>query len=75
MSPTTKSRTDKVRRALAVDGVLLGVTLACAVAFNPAVAGLFDGSLALAPTAPTAPTLTQKLGTPPFFARSPHSGR
>lgn len=50
MSPTP-SNLDRVRRALAVDGVLLGVTLACAVAFNPSVASLF----AKAPPAPPAP--------------------
>ena len=35
MSPTPKSKTKKIRRALAVDGVLLGVTLACAAVAPP----------------------------------------
>ncbi len=58
MSPSPKSRTDKVRRALAVDGVLLGVTLACALAFNPAIAGLFEA----APMSPP-PIATGGLGS------------
>ena len=50
---TNPSSLNRVRRALAVDGVLLGVTLACAVAFNPSVAALFDGAAAPPPSVAT----------------------
>ena len=50
MSPT--SNINKVRRALAIDGVLLGVTLVCAVAFNPWVVAMFEAPPVPAPPAP-----------------------
>lgn len=68
MSPTPKSKTDTIRRALAVDGVLLGVTLACAVAFNPAIAGLFDGAPMAAPNPPAPPIATGAFSGPSTVA-------